>query len=224
MSSTQSALNTPPKSPPRRWSISSSRSLSFRCPTSIAPRLLRGAGVAARRRFRRSTMASASFSSRRPARGARSNSARRSRRPRLARPRASTWSSPTSRRRARSSSPAVPGSARCSPRRRSSVAADERSSPRARADHTYRSFATFSDPDGNSWLLQEIKTRLPGRGLSNLDVATLTAFLREAEARHGDVRTDCSEASLVGVVRRLHRRAPAGEDRGAGSCRRRGSH
>ena len=27
----------------------------------------------------------------------------------------------------------------------------------------YRSFATFSDPDGNGWLLQEIKQRLPGR-------------------------------------------------------------
>jgi len=54
------------------------------------------------------------------------------------------------------------------------------------ADHaSYSSFATFSDPDGNSWLLQDIKTRLPGRGLSNLDVAMLTAFLREAEVRHG---------------------------------------
>ena len=52
-------------------------------------------------------------------------------------------------------------------------------------DHaTYRSFATFSDPDGNGWLLQEIMTRLPGRGLS-LDVATLTELLREAEQRHG---------------------------------------
>src|SRR5580698_6406516 len=31
-------------------------------------------------------------------------------------------------------------------------------------DHgTYRSFATFSDPDGNQWLLQEITSRLPGR-------------------------------------------------------------
>ena len=31
-------------------------------------------------------------------------------------------------------------------------------------DHTsYRSYATFSDPDGNSWLLQEVTTRLPGR-------------------------------------------------------------
>jgi catechol 2,3-dioxygenase-like lactoylglutathione lyase family enzyme len=52
-------------------------------------------------------------------------------------------------------------------------------------DHAgYRSFATFSDPDGNGWLLQEIKTRLPGRGLI-LDVATLTELLREAETHHG---------------------------------------
>ncbi len=51
---------------------------------------------------------------------------------------------------------------------------------------SYRSFASFNDPDGNNWLLQEIKTRLPGRGLSNLDVASLTEFLREAEGRHGD--------------------------------------
>jgi catechol 2,3-dioxygenase-like lactoylglutathione lyase family enzyme len=28
---------------------------------------------------------------------------------------------------------------------------------------SYESFASFSDPDGNGWLLQEIKTRLPGR-------------------------------------------------------------
>ena len=49
---------------------------------------------------------------------------------------------------------------------------------------TYRSFATFTDPDGNSWLLQEITTRLPGRGLS-LDTPTLTELLREAEIQHG---------------------------------------
>src|SRR6478736_4730550 len=49
-------------------------------------------------------------------------------------------------------------------------------------DHaSYFTFATFSDPDGNSWLLQEIKTRLPGRGLSNLDIGSLTELLREAE-------------------------------------------
>jgi catechol 2,3-dioxygenase-like lactoylglutathione lyase family enzyme len=49
---------------------------------------------------------------------------------------------------------------------------------------SYFSYASFSDPDGNSWLLQEIKTRLPGRGLS-LDVETLTELLRETEMRHG---------------------------------------
>ncbi len=53
-------------------------------------------------------------------------------------------------------------------------------------DHaSYGSFATFSDPDGNSWLLQEIKTRLPGRGFTNPDVAALTDLLRETEERHG---------------------------------------
>jgi catechol 2,3-dioxygenase-like lactoylglutathione lyase family enzyme len=50
---------------------------------------------------------------------------------------------------------------------------------------SYTTFASFSDPDGNSWLLQEIKTRLPGRGLSKPDVATLTELLREAEEHHG---------------------------------------
>jgi catechol 2,3-dioxygenase-like lactoylglutathione lyase family enzyme len=49
---------------------------------------------------------------------------------------------------------------------------------------SYRSFASFSDPDGNSWLLQEIKTRLPGRG-TNPDVAALTDLLRETEEHHG---------------------------------------
>jgi catechol 2,3-dioxygenase-like lactoylglutathione lyase family enzyme len=50
---------------------------------------------------------------------------------------------------------------------------------------SYRSFASFNDPDGNSWLLQEIKTRLPGRGFSS-DVATLTELLKETEKRHGE--------------------------------------
>lgn len=49
---------------------------------------------------------------------------------------------------------------------------------------SYRSFASFSDPDGNGWLLQEVKTRLPGRGLS-LDVDSLTELLRETEEQHG---------------------------------------
>jgi catechol 2,3-dioxygenase-like lactoylglutathione lyase family enzyme len=49
---------------------------------------------------------------------------------------------------------------------------------------SYFSFASFSDPDGNSWLLQEITMRLPGRGFS-ADVATLTELLRDTEERHG---------------------------------------
>jgi catechol 2,3-dioxygenase-like lactoylglutathione lyase family enzyme len=51
---------------------------------------------------------------------------------------------------------------------------------------TYNSFATFRDPDGNGWLFQEITTRLPGRGLSSLDVATLTELLQEAEKHHSE--------------------------------------
>jgi catechol 2,3-dioxygenase-like lactoylglutathione lyase family enzyme len=50
---------------------------------------------------------------------------------------------------------------------------------------TYFSFASFEDPDGNGWLLQEVRTRFPGRGTS-MDVAALTGFLQEAEQRHGD--------------------------------------
>ena len=54
-------------------------------------------------------------------------------------------------------------------------------------DHaTYGSFATFRDPDGNGWLLQEVTTRIPGRGLSNVDVPTLAGLLQEAEKRHGE--------------------------------------
>lgn len=53
------------------------------------------------------------------------------------------------------------------------------------AHRSYFSFATFDDPDGNTWLCQEITTRLPGRGLSNMDVSTLTELLRETEKHHG---------------------------------------
>jgi catechol 2,3-dioxygenase-like lactoylglutathione lyase family enzyme len=55
---------------------------------------------------------------------------------------------------------------------------------------SYRSFASFKDPDGNGWLLQEITARLPGR----IDSATtsfasandLAAAFRRAEAAHGE--------------------------------------
>jgi catechol 2,3-dioxygenase-like lactoylglutathione lyase family enzyme len=51
---------------------------------------------------------------------------------------------------------------------------------------SYRTFASFSDPDGNTWLLQEIKTRMEGRGISSEDVPTLTELLRETETHHGE--------------------------------------
>jgi hypothetical protein len=58
-------------------------------------------------------------------------------------------------------------------------------------DHTsYRSFATFSDPDGNSWLLQEVTTRLPGRVDAAMtsfgSLSDLASALRRAEAAHGE--------------------------------------
>jgi catechol 2,3-dioxygenase-like lactoylglutathione lyase family enzyme len=53
---------------------------------------------------------------------------------------------------------------------------------------TYASFASFSDPDGNGWLLQEITTRLPGRVAGDTTYASvgdLAQALRRAEAAHG---------------------------------------
>jgi catechol 2,3-dioxygenase-like lactoylglutathione lyase family enzyme len=55
---------------------------------------------------------------------------------------------------------------------------------------TYRSFASFSDPDGNGWLLQEVTARLPGR--IDADATTFTSStdlagaLRRAAAAHGE--------------------------------------
>jgi hypothetical protein len=53
------------------------------------------------------------------------------------------------------------------------------------AHTSYSSFTSFHDPDGNGWLLQEITARLPGRGVSNFDVATMAELLRETEEHHG---------------------------------------
>jgi catechol 2,3-dioxygenase-like lactoylglutathione lyase family enzyme len=54
---------------------------------------------------------------------------------------------------------------------------------------SYFSFASFDDPDGNRWLLQEITTRLPGRAWGQkqaqaLDVAALAELLRETSEHH----------------------------------------
>jgi catechol 2,3-dioxygenase-like lactoylglutathione lyase family enzyme len=59
------------------------------------------------------------------------------------------------------------------------------------AEHrSYRSFASFSDPDGNGWLFQEITARLPGRidsaATSFASTSDLASALRRAAAAHGE--------------------------------------
>jgi catechol 2,3-dioxygenase-like lactoylglutathione lyase family enzyme len=55
---------------------------------------------------------------------------------------------------------------------------------------SYSSFATFRDPDGNGWLLQEVTTRLPGRvdaaETSYASVTDLMTALQRAAAAHGE--------------------------------------
>jgi catechol 2,3-dioxygenase-like lactoylglutathione lyase family enzyme len=55
---------------------------------------------------------------------------------------------------------------------------------------SYRTFASFSDPDGNGWLFQEITERLPGRidsaATSFASVSDLASAFRRAEAAHGE--------------------------------------
>jgi catechol 2,3-dioxygenase-like lactoylglutathione lyase family enzyme len=66
-------------------------------------------------------------------------------------------------------------------------------------DHaSYSSFATFSDPDGNGWLLQEITTRLPGRidaaETAFASASDLASALRRAAAAHGEHEKRIGEA------------------------------
>ena len=66
--------------------------------------------------------------------------------------------------------------------------ADERQ-PGADPDHgAYQSFVSFEDPDGNGWLLQEVRTRLPGRvtGATFARTDDLVAALERAAAAHGE--------------------------------------
>ena len=66
-------------------------------------------------------------------------------------------------------------------------------------DHaSYSSFATFSDPDGNGWLLQEVTTRLPGRidtaETAFASTADLVSALRRAAVAHGEHEKRIGEA------------------------------
>ena len=68
--------------------------------------------------------------------------------------------------------------------------ADDRVSGPAPDHKSYGSFASFSDPDGNGWLLQEVTARLPGRvdasATSFASASDLAEALRRAEAAHGE--------------------------------------
>ena len=88
-------------------------------------------------------------------------------------------------------------------------------------DASYSSFATFSDPDGNGWLLQEITTRLPGRvDAAETTYASAADLARRCGARRPRTASTRSaparrDAELARLVRRVHGRA----SRPARSCR-----
>jgi len=70
------------------------------------------------------------------------------------------------------------------------IAPDARLSGPAPDRSSYGSFVSFSDPDGNVWLLQEVTTRLPGRidpgAISFGSGSDLASAFRRAEAAHGE--------------------------------------
>jgi catechol 2,3-dioxygenase-like lactoylglutathione lyase family enzyme len=68
--------------------------------------------------------------------------------------------------------------------------AEQRVAGRADGGASYGSFATFEDPDGNTWLLQEVTTRIPGRmdtqATSFASVHDLEQALVRAATAHGE--------------------------------------
>jgi catechol 2,3-dioxygenase-like lactoylglutathione lyase family enzyme len=78
------------------------------------------------------------------------------------------------------------------------AAAPGRVEGRGPDDGSYSSFASFSDPDGNTWLLQEVTTRLPGRidavATSFASAAELSQALQRAAAAHGEHEARTGEA------------------------------
>jgi catechol 2,3-dioxygenase-like lactoylglutathione lyase family enzyme len=67
-----------------------------------------------------------------------------------------------------------------------------------RSPDSYSSFASFSDPDGNGWLLQEVTSRLPGRIDSSVtsfrSASDLASAMRRAAAAHGEHEKRIGEA------------------------------
>jgi predicted enzyme related to lactoylglutathione lyase len=83
---------------------------------------------------------------------------------------------------------------------------------------TYGSFASFSDPDGNTWLLQEITSRLPGRidpaATSFASASDLAKALQRAAAAHGEheVRTGRADPDWPDWYSEYMVREQAGEE------------
>ena len=77
-------------------------------------------------------------------------------------------------------------------------------------NRSYQTYASFSDPDGNGWLLQEITSRLPGREWEDLtmDIASRASLLRET-ARRAPNLTRLTPRATVGLACRLYGRARA---------------
>jgi catechol 2,3-dioxygenase-like lactoylglutathione lyase family enzyme len=84
--------------------------------------------------------------------------------------------------------------------------------------HSYGSFASFSDPDGNGWMLQEITVRLPGRvgprDTAFASSADLANALRRAAAAHGEheARTGEADANWPAWYAEYMVREAAGEE------------
>jgi catechol 2,3-dioxygenase-like lactoylglutathione lyase family enzyme len=94
---------------------------------------------------------------------------------------------------------------------------DARLSGPAPERRSYGSWVSFSDPDGNAWLLQEITTRLPGRVAGDTTYAStsdLAQALRRAEAAHGqhEKRTGQRDQNWPDWYAEYMRREQSGEE------------
>jgi catechol 2,3-dioxygenase-like lactoylglutathione lyase family enzyme len=94
---------------------------------------------------------------------------------------------------------------------------DARLSGPAPERRSYGSWVSFSDPDGNAWLLQEITTRLPGRVAGDTTYAStsdLAQALRRAEAAHGqhEKQTGQRDQDWPGWYAEYMRREQSGEE------------
>jgi catechol 2,3-dioxygenase-like lactoylglutathione lyase family enzyme len=83
---------------------------------------------------------------------------------------------------------------------------------------TYGSFLSFSDPDGNSWVLQEVTTQLPGRVAGETTYASagdLAQAMRRASAAHGqhEARTGQADPNWPDWYAQYMVREQAGEER-----------